>query len=184
LPGPLRGSRWVWFVTIACGSVVAVLPLVGVVRPWLQYAARVQGLYVPLILGGLAALDRYAIWPASANRTKCHAQLWRLTAWTCAVTVFFHCGATNQWNRYRAVIVQELAEHRGLIAFERSAAPSYEFNWGWTMPSLSIALSALNLGSVSAIIENPDSPRWQPIDPENPATLPDLRPYGVPTVLD
>lgn len=183
-PGRKRGWRVIWFLTIACGIAVAVLPVAGVVMPWFQYTSRVQSVYVPLVLGGLVLLNRPAASSASAHRTTGQADLWRLTAWTCSVAVVFHIAATMQWNRYRSVLMHELVEHRGVIAFDQTAAREFEFNWGWAMPCLSVTLSALNLGSVSTIIENPDPKAgWQPFDPRNPGAIPDLREYGISVVV-
>lgn len=56
-----------------------------------------------------------------------------------------------------------------------------QFDWGWATPSLCVALSALNLGSISTIVCAPGTPGWQPFDPRQADSIPDLRAYGVST---
>lgn len=118
-PGRVRGWRVAQFLTAGSGLLVAVLPVAGFVVPPLQYSARVQALYVPLILGGLAIVTMSAVRSMPAVSKERSAALWRLTATACAVAVIFHCGATVQWNRYRSVFLKELAENRGIIPYER-----------------------------------------------------------------
>ncbi len=218
-PDGRRGWRVVRAVTFGCGFLVALLPFAGFVVPPLQHISRVQGLYVPLILGGFV-LVRFCFLQTTPGISKTrHDELWRLTAWTCVVAVIFQCGATYQWNRYRNLLLGELAQHRGIVAYEdfAMASPIYEelvqnvdyrsawlsevaeapgqslrrlalsqfnFGFGWALPSLSVALSALNLGTVTTIIEAPDAVWWQPFDPRDPSAIPDLSDFGVSTILE
>lgn len=203
-------------LTIGCGLFVALLPICGFVVPGLQFVARVQSLYLPLVLGGLAIMRYYdKLPPTTTNRS---VELFRLASWACAVAVVFQSGAVAQWNGYRSILSRELARNRGVIDYDESAMAGpmleklvereyvsywlcefaqhpgnvlkqlelaqFNFGIGGYMPSLSVALSALNLGEVTTIINSPDSLRWQAFDARDLASIPDLREYGVPTVLD
>jgi hypothetical protein len=116
----------------------------------------------------------------------------------CAVAAAFQLGSTARWDDYRSVLLGGLAEHRGVIEYEDSTVGTSveferrgrsaevlldrnveQFNWGWTMPSLSVSLSALNLGSVSTIICVPQGNEWQPFDPQRHEEIPDLSEFGV-----
>jgi hypothetical protein len=214
-----RGWSIMRSVTFGCGLLVALLPVAGFVAPPLQHIARVQGLYVPLILGGFVLFTFRFRQPAPCIPKVRLDELWRLTAWTCAVAIGFQCGATYQWNRYRNLFLRDLAEHRGVVPYnefnmaspvfeqlignddyrsallnefakepgqslQRLALSQFNFGFGWTMPSLSVALSAVNLGTISTIIEAPDVVRWQPFDPRDPTAIPDLGDYGVSNVIE
>jgi hypothetical protein len=89
--------------------------------------------------------------------------------------------------------VFEAASHDGQRTFldEFSRNPSLftkqliigQFNWGWAIPSLSVILDATHHGSISSIVCAPASEGWQPFDPRNAATIPDLGDFGVQTEM-
>jgi hypothetical protein len=106
---------------------------------------------------------------------------------TATVSATWQFVATRQWNAYRAALLTDLTEREGLIRFEDSCVSGTgdtgdrlsQFNWNWAMPSLSVALGALNLDAVPAIVENRDVNEWEPFDPRVPEEIPRLEEYGV-----
>ncbi len=178
------GRSVIWIVALFCGLALVVAILLGFHDRWsFQDASRVQALYVPLLFGSLVALNPPSLRVSSFNLADRQLGLWRLAALTCGVSVLFQFTATARWNEYRGALVNELSKHCGVISYTGSAERTDEFDWGWTMPSLSVTLSALNLESVSTIICQPDLDAPDPFDPRNHADIPDLRKYGVSTEL-
>jgi len=92
--------------------------------------------------------------------------------------------ATAQWRGYIQVIRFELSKHKGFIPYDRSPLLQQpdgiqvirNLGWGWTHPSMSIALAPG--GQVSAIFGATPG-RWQPFNPQNPRELPKLSKYGI-----
>ena len=92
--------------------------------------------------------------------------------------------ATAQWRGYIQVVRFELSKHKGFIPYDRSPLSQQpdgiqvirNLGWGWTHPSMSIALAPR--GQVSTIFGARPG-RWQPFDPQNPEELPKLSKYGI-----
>jgi hypothetical protein len=92
--------------------------------------------------------------------------------------------ATAQWRGYIQVVRSELSKHKGFIPYDRSPLSRQpdgiqvirNLGWGWTYPSMSIALAPG--GQVSTIFGARPGP-WQPFDPQNPQELPKLSKYGI-----
>jgi hypothetical protein len=98
--------------------------------------------------------------------------------------------ATWQWQRFVGVLRDVLVSRTGYLSLsETPLAPgsipgqTFHFVGGvfdWDNPCLCIALSPG--GHVRMMLHSaPDgyAARWQPFDPLNPKTFPDLRRYGV-----
>jgi len=156
---------------------VSLLPLLGFVVPGLQVLARVQALYVPLLLG-LLAIVLSSGWHVLSDRArKLERELLMLTAVVCTVAAVFQWGTTRQWNRFRSDLLAELAPPRGVVTHEEIAERRGKMAWfvdvqfeqsmGCFLPTLSVTLSALNLGRVATIIDAPRDTSWKPIDPRN-----------------
>lgn len=92
--------------------------------------------------------------------------------------------ATVQWRGYIKVFQAELAQNKGFIPYEYSPLAQQpagnqvirNLGWGWTNPSMSIALAPG--GQVLAIFGAPPS-RYQPFDPQHARELPELAQYGI-----
>ena len=91
-----------------------------------------------------------------------------------------------QWTEYLALFRRELSAHNGLIRYEASllsretvdGRPVSAFNWGWTMPTMSLLLAPG--GRVRTILRNPrEWEGWEPFDPTYVATFPKLERYGI-----
>lgn len=192
LPSRNRIGLIVLWIVGVLGLLVSALPYV---TPWAifptnQYTSRVQTLYVTLILGGLLA------WPAFCTAAQARADagragLWKLALGSAIVSFVFQLGVTLDWNRYQARILRELSSRRGVVAYDELSMPEFNlfgtthryYTWSWTMQPLSVALSALHLGSVNTIIENPEGSFWKPLDPLDTEAVPDLKKFGVPVLL-
>lgn len=59
-----------------------------------------------------------------------------------------------------------------------------QFDWGWATPSLCVALSSTNVGSIRTIICVPANTEWQPFDPHKYELIPDLSAYGITNELE
>lgn len=194
----LRRGRWIIHGFVIGFAIFALLlNCIGFVGPWFQYSSRVQALYVPLLLGTIVILKTMIPRLRLTASTKTQMELWRLTAGACCVAAAFQIGSTVAWERYRASVLAVLAKNQGIVGFEAATgtdrkeeessrlpvgltnAKVGQFYWNWTMPSLSVALSAMNFGSITTIICAPEMTEWQPFDPQNPAEIPDLSIYGV-----
>jgi hypothetical protein len=155
------------------------------IKPVFQYHARVQDLYVTLLLGGTLLLRRVPEHLSALPRQR--RVVWGVVVVTATVSATWQFVATRQWNAYRAALLTDLTEREGLIRFEDSCVSGTgdtgdrlsQFNWNWAMPSLSVALGALNLDAVPAIVENRDVNEWEPFDPRVPEEIPRLEEYGV-----
>ena len=174
------GWRILFCAAIASASVVLFMLARGSYESWhMQYISRVQTLYIPLIFGSLVAANIPTVRRMHLDHTDSMRRLWRLTALTWIVATVFQLNATLRWNEYREAMVQELSKARGVISFDQFVPGTWDFSWGWAMPSLSVALGALDLGSISTIICAPDGTGWQPFDPLNRDAIPELAEYGI-----
>lgn len=102
-----------WLVTI-------VMPCLAAVLPMLQVFSRVQLLYVPLILGGLAVRRQRWMRDAESSEFERHPKRYRLAAASCVAAGLFQLGATAQWSLFRSELLTELAAEKGVMAFEES----------------------------------------------------------------
>lgn len=173
-------ARLVWCIALIFGAVVVIAPVVGFHKEWaFQYLSRVQGFYVPLLFGTIVAINPPALRSSSTSSAKQQMGLWQLAALTCLVSVLFQGSAAIQWNNYRMGLLHDLSLHRGVVRLERPINFRYDFKWDWAMPSLCVALSALNFGSVEAILCDPEAGDYQPFDPYDPKAIPDLSEYRI-----
>lgn len=118
-PEQRPGWRILRAATLTCGLLVVLLPIIGFVGPPLQHMARVQGLYVPLILCGLLWFGQLIRRSDSGFTQWQHENCCWLIALTCFVAVGFQLAATYQWNCYRLQMLSRLAEHRGVVPYEQ-----------------------------------------------------------------
>lgn len=155
-------------------------------NPALQFNARFLDLAVPLALLPVAlALGAFPKWFDSRRR-----QLIVLSATLLLAQSLWQVSATWQWQSFVGLMRGVLASRTGYLSLSetplvRGSIPgqSLRFVGGlfdWDNPCLCIALSPG--GRVRMMLHSaPDGyvARWQPFDPLNPRTFPDLRRYGV-----
>jgi hypothetical protein len=163
----------------------SVLPLLqpATVAPFLHYRARSLNLSLTVLLAAALLL-------VLRFRSRIEPPQWRragavLLVLALAQTIWF-AGAAWQWRSYLGLIREEISEEKGLHPFELTTLretlvnghPAAAFNWGWTMPTMSILLA--REGVVRTVIANPVAERgWQPFNPAEPDSLPRLGRYGI-----
>lgn len=216
---PVRFSLWLLFAV----SVVLLFPrrrrvqfaaaapciLSGTLvflTPWLfsdridpmgQYVARVQTVYVPLVLGAaalwIAGGPRRLVDQWSGGRTiegsrEASTLLAGLTLLGVLVSAGFQLGCCWRWNHYLQVFRDDLRVRQGQIPFAESAVgrePAAgeldlrSYTWSWTMPQLSIFLSALDGHPVRAVVRTQIPGGWELFKPDQQADYPSLSKYGV-----
>ncbi|MGH7950938.1 MAG: hypothetical protein ACREFE_03320 [Limisphaerales bacterium] len=158
----------------------------------IQYDNRALDMLVPLALLPVALILRFRPQWVDAKRS-------RLVQWAAALLIaqsLWQISATLRWYRDVVWMKEILASHRGIVLLHSTvlAADKMEgrelrrdaiggrFDWTW--PCLSIALSPRpKISSLicSEVFLVPAIRRhyWQPFDPLDPKTFPDLRHYGV-----
>lgn len=170
-----------WTVALTDGVFVELGPFVGIHEAWvLQHTSRVQGLYVPFLLG-LAAV----IYLQSRRETSDSIQrdLRCLVLWTSIVTVAFQVNTTICWWQYRNAMATMLSEKQGLISYQAAYNRPREFDWNWSLCLQSLLIGGMDFGTVRSVVCVPDGTGWQPFDPKVPEKIPDLTSYGVTNVL-
>ena len=163
---------------------VAFSPLAvpGLIKPSLQYNARVLMAYVVPPMGFLFYL-------ITAGRISVSEDTWKRVGILTAILIFGQISwqmiAVSQWKGFRHVFKTELSQHRGLLLFEDSILSRISignqlispFVIGWTVPTMSILWA--DSGNVSTIITaNQDFTTWQPFDPAKIDELPKIEQFG------
>jgi hypothetical protein len=152
-------------------------------NPTQQFDARFLDLLVPLaLLPVLLALNFRPRWFESRRPFLVGCAAAFLLAQS-----LWHISATWQWQGYVSIVKSVLASRTGYVAVSdtplaegKIPGQSLHFTWYWANPCLSIALSPG--GKVKAMLcSAPDGyvARWQPFDPLDPKTFPNLQHYGV-----
>ena len=163
------------------------------IRPHSQYVARVQFVYVPMLLGVLAVVLEHGKSDRRAAFISERPDLWMLTMGLTLGAALFHIGAGREWTRFRDALRDDVARNRGVISFGDSAIGRSrvrkdaaldathlsQFSWGWTMPTLSALSGALEFGRVGTVIENEQPDGWEPFDPRDLRSYRWLEEYGV-----
>jgi hypothetical protein len=155
-------------------------------NPARQFNARFLDLAVPLALLPIAiAMAALPKWFESRR-----GQLAAFSAALLLAQSLWQVSATWQWQRFTGVLRGILVSRTGYLSLSQTplapgSVPGRTFHFvggvfDWDNPCLCIALSPG--GRVRMMLHSaPDgyAARWQPFDPLNPKTFPDLRRYGV-----
>ena len=172
------------FVLLACATAfISLTPLImpEFTKPYLQYPARVYMTYMLPLFSIVAyfVLKGTIIVPEGT---------WKKIAALVAVLVIgqtvWQTLATKQWDGFRHVFKDELAQHSGAVPFEDTILTQEmigdqliePMDWEWINPTLSIVWSKHQ--NVKTIILNPPSSGWQPFDPLNVNSLPKIEGFG------
>jgi hypothetical protein len=144
------------------------------------YELRSLQLMVPFALLVVAWL--LSIWPGWFE--KRHNYLVCFSASLLLAQSLWVTAATWQWHGFVGMWRGVLVSHRGPVPLADTpfTAPSPDgqtsnFEWTWANPSLSILLSPQQ--RVQAMILSEYRPPWQPFDPYDPKSLPNLQRYGI-----
>lgn len=158
----------------------------GDLNPARQFNARFLDLLVPVALLPVSlSLAAFPQWFESRRR-----YVVALTAAMLIAQSLWQISATCQWQRFVGVLQGLLSSRAGYISVSQTplatgstSGRSFHFVGGvfdWDNPCLCISLSPG--GRVRMMLHSaPDgyAPIWQPFDPLNPKTFPDLKRYGV-----
>ena len=113
--------------------------------------------------------------------------VWKFTKYFAMAVFIFHFAALMGWNSYRLTFIKDLSVKRGhyqyidsLVSKKIGGDKIGQYNWGWTMPTMSVVLSATHLGEVRAIIENENTKVGQPFDPYASQELPQISVIPIP----
>jgi hypothetical protein len=192
----LRAGQMTALLLAAAALGVGLIPFLAPqsIRPESQYGARVQFVYVPLLLGVLAVFLEHGKSDRRAGFITERPDLWKLTMGLTLGAVLFHVGAGREWARFRDALRDDAARDRGVISFgdsaigesrmrkdatEFDATRLTQFSWSWTTPTLSALSGALEFGRVGTVIENERPVVWQPFDPRDMGAYRWLEEYGV-----
>jgi hypothetical protein len=158
----------------------------GSLSVWRQFQCRPMQLMVPLVLLAVAwAMTRRPGWFESRRPYLVAFS----ASWLLAQSLW-QISATWQWNGFVGICRGVLATQQGpiqllhrteleKIALQRRSLQGQAlwFFGGWENPYLSIMLAPS--GQVSSIILSPFKPPWEPFDPLDLSSLPQLEKYGV-----
>jgi len=148
-----------------------------------EYDNRILDLLVPLLLLPVALILRYRpAWIASKEK-----YLAQMAAILLAVQSLWQICASWQWHKDVGRLQTLLSANAGPIPLRstvlaRSSMESWRADFDWSWPCLSIALNpSKNIKSMvcSEFYINPRYHFWQPFDPLDAKTLPDLQHYGI-----
>lgn len=173
----LEQALFVWAIVIwSCGPIFHP----GDTGAERQHEQRSLQLLVPFGLMFIAWLS--TLWP------KWFAA-WRgyLTAFGASLLLaqsLWLMAVTWQWQGFVGVWRGVLVSHRGPVPLADTPfanaslrGQTLNFEWTWANPTLSVMLAPGT--NVQAMILSDRQPPWQPFDPANPKTLPDLGKVGM-----
>lgn len=146
----------------------------------LHYKARVLLLVIPPALALVLMAMTWKGWALQGSR------LAAIMSVVLVLGVFqtgWHMLATHQWAGYLQIFRAELEAKKGFVAVQDSALAERlrgsqaveTFNWGWSLPHMSILLAPR--GEVRTLIGNPRN--ILTFEPTDPADLPRLERYGI-----
>jgi len=145
-------------------------------HPNYQFRARLFNIIFPF---GMASL----VW----WQKKKLEQVLSFPSWPAIITttifIFFQLELTFYWNSYLNNLGAELSSNHGIIKYSETMLdkkPSLaQFRSSWTLPTMSLLLQAISKKEVNTLIQNEREDIWQPWDPKNKNTWPDLTSYGI-----
>jgi hypothetical protein len=100
-----------------------------------------------------------------------------------SITIW-HFGSCVAWSKYTGNFCKVLNSRRGCLKFEDTDLSRSGFAWSWTMPCMSIALSAIEKNPIKSIVLNPSGCSWEPFNPQKLGEYPELSAYGVKYEID
>lgn len=151
----------------------------GDIDPVSQHEGRFVNLLVPLALAPLAWI--YSVKPDFLVGKQ--RALVRLSAALLIAQSLWHISATRQWQGYLDIWRHLLATQKGPLNLSRyyggqtaDGNQSLCFDWFWANPTLSLMVGP---AKVQALVLPGIFVLWQPFDPLDPKSLPQLGRYGI-----
>jgi hypothetical protein len=94
-------------------------------------------------------------------------------------TLLWQLAACVAWRKYLTDFSAILGSDRGFVELKDSNLSRSGFDWPWTMPCMSIVLSAMDGKPIRTLVLNKPECPWEPFDSRTPDKYPDLGRYGV-----
>lgn len=184
-PRRFEARKETWFrAALAACALLLLCPLLWPrgIAPETHLQMRALNVYVPAAL-------MIVLWGAEAGWWRWRDDLWRPLAVLVAALGIAQSGwniqATAQWNRYVAVFRSELQRlPAGLVRFQDTRLAELPERYGisagmhcdWSAAQMSILFAPEK--SVRTIIAHSYDNIYKPMDPRNPADLPDFSRFG------
>ena len=131
----------------------------GVPSPQNAYALRSLNLFLPLLFAmSLLIMPKKLPDSASARIIACYCVLPILV-----LTMHASLHNTKRWSAFKDSLFTATQQQAGFVAINEVKVSNPEFVWGWTSPTLSILVQAMQGGHVRSIIFDPKI-LWQPYD--------------------
>jgi hypothetical protein len=83
------------------------------------------------------------------------------------------------WQQYIKDFSAILSSDRGYLELRDTSLSRSGFDWPWTMPCMSIAISAIEGKPLKTMVLNKPDCGWEPFDARTPSEYPNLSGYGV-----
>jgi hypothetical protein len=83
------------------------------------------------------------------------------------------------WLKYTRDFSAILSSNRGYVELKDSGLSRCGFDWPWTMPCMSVALSGIEGKPLKSMVLNRPGCVWEPFDSRTPSKFPELSRYGV-----
>ena len=175
------GVSYLWLPTGTLkGRVGLALTLVAAwlgLRPWLLPHATDAGLHYTmrslnvLLPPALALLATRRPSSGRAVSSTAPSERWVMAGLVLS-SIAWHAGIDRAWHGYVTAYTEVLATHEGLVPLASTGLAERGFDWGWTNPSLSIALQAVHGRPVQSLVLNASSEGYQPFRVEEPHSWP------------
>jgi len=83
------------------------------------------------------------------------------------------------WLKYTKDLSAIVNSDHGYVEIKDTRLSRYAFDWPWTMPCMSVAISAIEGKPLKSMVLNRSRCAWEPFDSRNPGKFPELSRYGV-----
>jgi hypothetical protein len=148
---------------------------VSSIKPNKQAEIRIINNLLPL---GLAMLPFVAIKIRSLRFSFTRVRRIAFAGFIFSIALW-QVGSCIAWIKYTNEFSSILNSNRGCLELKGTHLARDGFDWPWTMPSMSVVLSAIEKKPVKSIVMNRPECSWEPFDPKTPSKFPELSRYGV-----
>ena len=131
----------------------------GVPSPQNAYALRSLNLFLPLLF----AMSLFVAPRKLRNSTAAHGIACYCVLPILVLTMHASLHNTAKWSAFKGSLFTATQQQTGFVAINEVELNNPEFVWGWTAPTLSILVQAMQGGDVRSIVFDPNA-LWQPYD--------------------